>query len=306
MMNVRDKFNLYVEKKWWNGIEERNIVCWYKNFGGNSKIADTILDSVIFYNDDQLKAYTRALVSKLYEKVYIDAKEESSYGKIEDIDLFKRWNRFVEKTAFMPAAKDTDPSSSAYKVLPYWRSLIPGKDKHITTYPHIENQYKDGVNRFVLLDDFSGTGKQMTDLLKEEILFWGKRVEIGNLPNEIEDISIIIAVYVIHEEAIRKIKDRYPWIEILYIDLIDNKYNFLSESAYMYERMTKKDANKIISEIRSYTEEIFSTSPDMNRLREYVLNIPIVFQHGCPNNALLLLHATTNKWNQLFKRGDEI
>ena len=45
---------------------------------------------------------------------------------------------------------------------------------------------------------------------------------------------------------------------------------------------------------------------ELINLSTYVLNIPVVFEHGCPNNTLLLLFAHSDNWQQLFKRGNEI
>lgn len=67
-----DRFKQYIENQWWNGIEKRDLENWVRNFGTSEEIAKLILDNVIFYNEQQLKAYTKFLVGKLKNEVYMN------------------------------------------------------------------------------------------------------------------------------------------------------------------------------------------------------------------------------------------
>lgn len=300
-----DKFKQYIDVQWWNGVEKRDLENWIRNFGASKKIAELILDNVIFYNASQLKAYTRFLVNKLQEQVYKDMMKESCFSYVDDALLFRRWNEYLNETCFMPAAKLKDSAGSAYKIIGHWRSVLGRGDNTCSTISDIENKYNEGVRRFVLVDDFSGSGKQMKGVLKEKISFKGQEIELGFLPNVDEDIEIVIAVYVIHEKAKQVLKEKYEKIDLFYVDLISEKFNYLNENALIYEKYDDKKKQEIISEIKRITEAIVMNNEELSKLSSYVLNIPIVFEHGCPNNTLLLLFAHTENWQQLFKRGIE-
>lgn len=301
-----DKFKQYIDVQWWNGVEKRTLENWIWNFGASKKIAELILDNVIFYNASQLKAYTRFLINKLQGQIYMEEIKGNNFSYVNDSLLFDKWNEYLNKTKFLPAAKKTDPTSSAHKIIGHWRSELGRGDSAFSTIGDIENQYNEGVRRFVLVDDFSGSGKQMQEVLKEKVSFNGQEIELGFLPNIIEDIHIVIAVYVIHEKAKSILEEQYKKIDLIYVDLISEKFNYLNEQALIYEKYDDKKKQEIISEIKRIAETIVMSNEELSKLSAYILNIPIVFEHGCPNNTLLLLFAHSDNWQQLFKRGKEL
>ncbi len=301
-----DKYKQYIDVQWWSGIEKRDLENWIRNFGTSEKLAELILDSVIFYNAAQLKAYTRFLINNLKGQVYAETVKENGYSYIEDAVLDNKWNKYLNVTNFIPAALQSDPTSSAHKILGYWRSIL-GRGNHLfSSIGDIEKNYKNGIRRFVLVDDFSGSGKQMLEVLKQKIEFNGSKIELGLLPNIIEDIEIVISVYVIHEEAKRTLTNEYSKIRITYVDLISDDLNYLNEKALIYEKIDIDKRQELIRELQKFTDSVVKNNEEFQKLSSYILNIPIVFEHGCPNNTLLLLFAHSDNWQQLFKRGEEI
>lgn len=301
-----EKYKQYVELQWWNGIEKRDIENWIRNFGTNKKLAKLILDNVIFYNISQMKAYTRCLVNKLKEEVYIDQMKKDSPANITDVMLYEQWNTYIRKTRFLPAAQRNDSSSSSYKVIGYWRGVLGCGDEPISSIGNIVQDYTDGIKRFVLVDDFSGSGSQLMSVLKQKIIYQNQEIEIGKISDFIDDVELIVSLYVIHENAIKVIEEEFPKIKILYVDKIDEQLNYTNDNSLMYDKIDEDTKNKFINEINRINEQIVKEEPRLQELSSYVLNIPIVFEHGCPNNTLLLLFAHTDNWQQLFKRGIEL
>lgn len=301
-----DKYKQYIDVQWWSGIEKRDLENWIRNFGASEKLAELILDSVIFYNASQLKAYTRFLINNLKGQVYVEMARENNYSYIEDTVLDKKWSEYLNVTNFIPAALQSDPTSSAHKILGYWRSTL-GRGNHLfSIIGDIEKNYKNGIRRFVLVDDFSGSGRQMLAVLKQRIEFNGSKIELGLLPDIIDDVEIVISVYVIHEEAKRALTNKYPRIRVTYVDLISDDLNYLNENALIYEKVDINKRQELIRELRKFTDSVVKNNEEFQKLSSYILNIPIVFEHGCPNNTLLLLFAHSDNWQQLFKRGEEI
>lgn len=301
-----DKYKQYVDLQWWNGIEKRDIENWIRNFESNKDIAELILDNVIFYNRKQMKAYTRFLVNELKECVYMHVMKENHYKYVEDSFLDERWEEYLRETRFMPAVLPDDPSSSAHNIIGYWRSTLEHGSDPISSISSIEECYKKGVRRFVLVDDFSGSGEQMIGVLQQKVFWDGKEIEVGMLSECVSDIEIIVAVYVIHEQAKSNLKSKYPQIEVIYVDLINQDLNYLNEESSIYEKYDEETRKEFVRQIQVICQDIMNSSEEMSNLSSYVLNIPIVFEHGCPNNTLLLLFAHSDNWQQLFRRGTEI
>ena len=93
-----DKFKQYIDVQWWNGVEKRTLENWIWNFGASKKIAELILDNVIFYNASQLKAYTRFLINKLQGQIYMEEIKGNDFSYVNDSLLFDKWNEYLNKT----------------------------------------------------------------------------------------------------------------------------------------------------------------------------------------------------------------
>lgn len=80
----------------------------------------------------------------------------------------------------------------------------------------------------------------------------------------------------------------------------------MNKNSRIYEKMDMEKKMEVINAIKRINDNIMDGNEEYKKLSSYVLNIPIVFEHGCPNNTLLLLFAHSDNWQQLFKRGKEI
>ena len=146
----------------------------------------------------------------------------------------------------------------------------------------------------------------MKDVLEQKIMFKGKWIEIGKLMDVADDIEVVVAVYVLHERAKHKLNELFPQVKIIYVDLINEKLNYLNKDASIYSRYNEHRRIEIVHEIQRISDEIVNNDEKMRGIiSSYVLNIPVVFSHGCPNNTLILLFAHSDNWQQLFKRGSE-
>lgn len=305
-----DKYKDYIEIQWWNKLQKRDIDNWVKNFGADKELAMMILENVIYYNDPQMKSYTRFLINQLKGQVYEQVMQQADYTFVDDGALQSAWQEYKRKTRFVPAALMGDTTSSAFMVLRQWRSALenePGKGKKLfSDIADMEKNYGMGARRFILVDDFSGSGSQMLGVLEQKIEFQGQCIELGRLPDYAADVEIVVAVYVVHTEAIREVGGKYPKVKIIYVDLVSDDLNYLNENSIMYRKLDEKKAKTIVAQIRELCDTLKKGDAELQKLSSYVLNIPIVFEHGCPNNTLILLFAHTNSWQQLFRRGEEI
>ena len=301
-----DKYKQYIDIQWWNGVTKRDIENWIRNFGSSEKLAKIILDNVIFYNSQQMKAYARYLINSLNEQVYKQTMRENKYEYINDVVLNEKWNTYIAETRIIPASLPSDPTSSAHNVVKHWRSTLGQGSDYFSVISNMEKDYLAGIHRFILVDDFSGSGKQMMKVLKHQIDFMGKKVEVGRLPESYPDVEITFAVYVIHQQAKVNLNKYYPKVGLLYVDMIDDNLNYFNENYFIYKSYSEEEKHELVQEMEKLSENIMNDNEKFRELSSYVLNIPIVFEHGCPNNTLLLLFAHTDNWQQLFKRGNEI
>lgn len=292
----------YLDHNWWTNIEIRNVENWLKNFGDNADIGKFILDQIVFYNKDQLDSYTKSIVEQIKADVYTKAIQDYT-DNIDDVQLEQNWKRYLDRAKVMPADIKSTAGGSPHLVIRNYRDIF--KNQRTSKIEKIGQNFKEGIREFILVDDFSGTGEQMMELLSERVRVADREIEIGRIPEIFEDVNMMIAVYVIHQKALNRLSKNFPKVNIKYIDLIDEQWDLLNANGLAYRNMTKSETEKIIAYLSALCNELREQRPEYHGLEKYQLNIPIVFEHGCPNNTFLPIFAETESWKQLFKRGDE-
>lgn len=292
----------YLTHNWWSNLELRDVNNWLDNFGTDIEIGKHILKQIVFYNDDQLESYTKSIIDQIKAEVYLKSFPDLNQ-KIKDTDLERCWQEYLNHMRVVPADCKVTAGGSPHLVVRKYRRILG--NAHTSKIENIGQDIANGISNFLLVDDFSGTGEQMRELLSSKVQIDGKDIVIGDIPTEYENVNITIAVYVIHKKALKSISHDFQHIKIKYIDLIDERWDLLNIHAYAYNGMKEKEAQFVIDYLKKKCDELREERAEYQNLEKYQLNIPIVFAHGCPNNAFLLLYAGTNSWKQLFKRGDE-
>lgn len=300
-MDKFEKYNRYIELKWWENINKRDIRNWVKNFQ-NEELAYDILNQIIFYNSGQLEKYTECLLNELKAQVYLENVKEYGLGQVNDDFLEDRWKDYCSCTTVLPAKCEKEVVSSADTVIGKWRDVIG--EEQLSDIINIADAINKGMKRFILVDDFAGTGRQMEKVLSRKIkIETGKEIAIGKIPEMYPEIEIKVGLYVIHEKGYNYLKEKFPKVDLMFIDYITEDMNLISEKNELFRDKTAEEASEFKQELERIKEEIRRDKRNYEKLLIYDLNIPIVFEHGCPNNTILLIFAKTEKWKQLFKLG---
>ncbi len=298
-------YERYIECHWWTDIDKRQVNSWLLNFGSEKDIGKLILDNVFFYSKDQLISYTKNILNQIKGELFQKNQLQNGMSYNDDMYYFNQWENYKQCLRVIPAAKLGDVGESGYEVIrKYYRSLL-GNDV-ISDISGIEDGIVNQVKEFIFVDDFSGSGNQMKEFLETEVSINGKTIRLCNLSREFPDITITIAVYVIHKNALTMLNENFPQIKIRYIDLIDEKFDFLNCDSIFYSKLSNEKRIYITEFIKEKREVIVKDNSKYEKMMGYQLNIPIVFYHGCPNNTLMLLYADSSNWKKIFKLGDEI
>lgn len=303
-MNDVQKYENYIAYNWWTHIDSRNIDGWLQNFGKRGDIGMLILDNIIFYSEEQMQSYTLNIVNQLKTELYEYEMRESG-GKYHDDDYFnKQWEEYKKTIKIIPADVENEAGGSPNLVARKYRSYLGRKT--IVKVDSIQRECENGIKELIFVDDFSGTGNQIFDFLLTSVKIRGKEVPIGRLTEFFPDIKVSIAVYVIHKEALKRLRTEFTKLNVRYVDLIDEHLNLLNDNCIIYKEKDESEIQEIIGYLADIRKKVIEEQPDYQELAEYELHIPIIFEHGCPNNTFLPLYAKTKTWKQLFKRGDEI
>lgn len=302
-MNNVQKYKNYILYNWWTHLDNRDIDGWLKNFGDRESIGRLILDNTIFYTEEQMKSYTLNIVNQLKTELY-EREMQKLKGKYQDDDYFnEKWKEYKKTIKIIPADTEEEAGGSQHLVARKYRSCLGGETT--AKVGSIQKECENGVRELIFVDDFSGTGKQMDDFLSTQVSVQEKEIQIGRLTEYFPKVKVSVAVYVIHKEALKRL-EKFKAINVRYVDLVDEDLNLLNENCVIYRGKDKNEVQEIIKYLTDLRSRLIEEQPEYRKLAEYALNIPVVFEHGCPNNTFLPLFAKTPTWKQLFRRGEEI
>ncbi len=256
------KYKNYIDFDWWHGVNKRTIDSWIENFD-ERELALQILNQVIFYNTPQMRKYTECLINLQKDRIFLQTINESGLQYIDDETLNQKWAKYLEGIRILPAKKSEDVVCSANRVIEYWRSELG--ENLISEIAHIPEHIKDGIHHFVLADDFAGSGSQMLGILDQEIMINDQRIHIGDISDHYSDIKIEVALYVIHAEAYRNITKKYKKIEILFIDYIDERLDYLNPDNPMFSTKTEEEAERFRNTVRELQEKLRAKESKIGR-----------------------------------------
>jgi hypothetical protein len=138
-----------------------------------------------------------------------------------------------------------------------------------------------GEDTLVLVDDFIGTGDQACDA-------WDS--QFGELLTEVGRVYLIVVAA--RQEGIRRVCNETPMQPIVHFELGNRDNIFASECL----GFTDVEKDRLLSYCRKASRTIPKGHGDCGLL--------VVFAHTCPNNSIAVLHASSPKWDPLFRRYD--
>ena len=295
-----DTYKKYCNKGWYGGvITSEGLDTWVNNFkkdyepGFNPIIcAHFLMHSLVFYQESQMKAIILSIKDKILARV--NQNEEKNLGKrLSESELNDICQDYINKTCIISAATPQDVGSSAHSTIRLWRNTV---DIDVANVHDLQNKINNGKKHIFFADDFIGTGTKMSGFLNNTIfpdsqIYGFKCVsEVIYKYSSVVDFNIV--VFALHMRGKNEIHEKFPMITFYYGDLFDDNYDLSSFDCVYYDVFLD---NKC--EIRKYINQ---KNVELKSDDRYSLYLPIAFQHGCPNNSLVLYYRQSSLWNKLI------
>jgi hypothetical protein len=260
--------------------------------------AHFLLSSVIFYQQKHCKAIINGIVSKIKSTLHQEL-EWHEGKRVSEQAYSQAWNAYVKKCLVLPAAKQDDEGSSAQQAVRMWRNTDIDTGSVVELKRALD---EDNKRHIFFVDDFIGTGSRMSGFLSDNLFPQKAGYGFLTIRELIEQYSgsvdFNIAVFALHTQGQSRLNTEFPQIKLYSGDEYDEQYNILAEDCVLYEAF-KRDRASIMAYISSKQEELHPDNP-------YKLNLPVVFNDGCPNNTLSLYYCEKPSWAKLFPLGHPI
>lgn len=172
--------------------------------------------------------------------------------------------------------------SGSQTIARIFRTKSNVKPKNVVNLHELYVNRKEEVqNKYIIFfDDFSGTGKTLTD--------WWKLNEPIILPL---NATFVIAVIVLNHKAEDKVKSLNQ--PIFNVDFLHSNLNVFNNECGIFDKNEKQTLIKFCERTGCSTEYLKGFGE---------CGLIVSFQHGCPNNSLPILWYDKDKWLTLFDR----
>lgn len=151
---------------------------------------------------------------------------------------------------------------------------------------------KEGVQTFLFIDDFLGTGEQFK-----------RFVESYSMGRVFDDVYAVYAPLVAHQNGIDYLRMLFPNLRVRAVEVLDDKYNLFSDNSIWFQ---DQDGTNTPSSARLFYEELVRNRKlpiGSNNLTGFGnFAIAYSFEHATPDNCLPILWLRTKSWNPLFER----
>ncbi len=152
----------------WFGIDQNRLRRWLSNFRSDEEkyFASCVLDSVIYRSEDQ----TIALIQQMFQRTLPDM-DRGDPMPITPIDdwtyALKRNVKTDPGLRFVTVARRSDPpTKSAYYIARLLKRNFIIDERLIIKPEHVQEKIIQGINTFLFIDDFLGTGTQFLEFLR--------------------------------------------------------------------------------------------------------------------------------------------
>lgn len=275
----------YIAVHHWT-IQPTALEAWVSNFVTPEErhLAACLLDSVIFRNEEQVKA----MIKQMLQRTLSDAlAAPGEFG--EDWQTLLGDPLKDPGIRLIPVIRDTDPPTKSGPLVARLFHRLGGVADIWMTWPWlIQRCINTKAKAIVLIDDFLGSGVQFKAFAKKLKL------------SQISGTRIVYAPLIAHPDGIDCIAKSHPEIltvpgEVLPLDAS----HFRNPSKKIDGHNETAEAQKIYE---NYWERLGINLPRRRAFGWRGLGLALVFQHATPNATLPLFWLNKSPHKPIFQR----
>lgn len=248
---------------------------WLKQFrGGDRLLAVFLLRSVVLVSE---KEFSAELIRRLDELGKNTKKPLAVFSVTDSFDPA------ILDTCLPPTITHGSTYGSEDRIGHTLTKLAKTRKGKLLVNPSLKAMRSTKLDDIVLVDDLIGSGRRMEGFWKS----WANATLRSWLSGH--HFKLHIWSYGGHQKGIERVKRRVP---------------YLMPGSLVIHRTFPKNIREWNTEIVTLIDE-YGSKTGKTRAKRGVGNImlPLVFQHGCPNNAPSMLWSGGKTWKALFPEG---
>lgn len=282
----------------WPGEEKLDVARWLNNFEtADTEIAKILLRSFIFLSD--------RVVDTLMADAYVALLGSFANG-YESSD--RAANAREPRLLFtFPTGEKSHCTDSGFSFARKMRQLFD-IDEEFIKFPHdavksiAESRRGSNVDTvLVLVDDFAGTGQQLSETLCRKVDLEEEELSIDDLARRY-NVDVHYCVLAATSRAKNLFERKYKYLHLHCPHILGKKYGVHSENTAMIPS-AKRDA--VLDLITKYSDRYMRAEAVPDYVGMYGFNelgLTIAFQHSVPDATLPIFWSCTADWNPLYRR----
>lgn len=278
----------------WDGISQIRLRQWLANFDTEEELyfAACLLDFLIYRSEAQ----TAAMIEQLLHRVLPDLNAKQSMPVTPINDWISDLNRITLQNdpglRFVAVVKHGDPPGKSGDIIArYFKRKFNISQKLLIDATQVLDCHKNGVNCFIFIDDFLGTGDQFKDVIRTQ-----------NIQSILPNIFAAYTPLTAHVSGIQAIVADFPSVIISSVETLSEDYSVFNTACNCFA----DGENNVAAAKAFYCELLRKKGIDekgANRLGYGGLELAYTFNHAAPDNSLpLFWWYETPNFNPLFDR----
>lgn len=274
----------------WHGVDVSRFRGWYMNFQSDDEkyFAARVLDALIFRSDAQ----TRSLALHLFQSslpVLLQTTPHTDFDTDHWIDRLR--GNEDPGIRLVPVIRANDPpTKSGPLVCRLLKRHLGLNDRWMIWPSQIERWQLRGIRRFILIDDFLGTGYQFRKFFTEL-----------SIPADCDPDLFAYLPLVAHERGMNRTRERFPSLRVETAEMLDESHRLFSEGSTTFD-----DGENSVATARTFYSKLldkFELKLKPTLAFGYSkLGLAFAFEHATPNATLPIFWANAGGLRPLFVR----
>ncbi|PHR73347.1 MAG: hypothetical protein COA66_02865 [Arcobacter sp.] len=285
---------VYINLNYWDKITKYDLDVWLANFKNDEEkyLAALILNRLIYRNEKSILA----MLSNIFFVELPQYLKKNNIFTVNDLELFDK-KLYIKAKNFKNVATfrfttitTGDLGESGHLYIKYLREYFVCNDLIIDiSSPTIERY----VNTIVIIDDFIGSGKQLSEFIRNNESNLKRFKHIVFMPLIAHTIGISNVLEVAREKELS--------IDIIPIEEISFENSFFYhnvEEDYLFDGYNK------LTSLYAFYEELVESKIDIknNKFGVGKLGLTHVFSTGVPDNNLPIIYKSSVNWTALREK----
>ena len=252
-----------------------------------------ILNVFLYFAEPLVNAMFHAAVHSLSSVVAADA---DGVGEIRE-----RWRAFCSTVLFTYVqGEDPSPTDSGHLFVRKARQVLGIYDKHILNpIDALRCLIDDPGRHIVFVDDFVGSGSQMTSTWRREHQLSGSQT--ASFSQCVDQRRFLCYVPLIATQlGLRAIQEQCAGLMVYPAHTIDERYSLVSSETILWPPRLRDDSSDVLFEASRRAGIVDECELGWKGFCD--LGLAMAFSHSVPDATLPLLWWDRNGWHPLIRR----